>query len=869
MAAPQVLPQTLLTQQQQQQQLLQLLRRDLNRLSDSNRVTRLQGARSILRVYEEEAAKRAAETDRAATSGDNQKSLQKDHTPQACPFSGVFLSSVYAPISVLCADEASESCRATALDLVQLVVKHFLSRREVILICMGSKDTGDNTYPWGGDCNSCPVGAAFFRGRAGAADGSYLSSSSAGHSEAVKSLVLVIAERLKDASGEVEKSEELRLINMQLLQYLLLQAANRYWNVSLAAWLDLNEQSDGLKMVQMLRRLVQEMSPRVLLRRKVLPNLLQLLLLLMGDADQEVAREAEEALLSLAPRCVSLSRKREQRREWRREKARSQSQKLSSEEDELTNDDTGSSDDLLEENEDDGPHKTSRIPLSPCEADDETSELYKSTGYCREAPTELAGLYLKELMADLLPRLTSWSADERLASLRALAALMPMSGFRLLHQLPHLLMQLYETCAIGEGRPPGNRQDEQHQWSPLLLLVQHAILREIKGENEASNDCNSTNVSEPWHRGGLQELGACSSLCNSLEAVELALQCAGQLLHAARELCQVEAKSLFAAALLQQIDTRSHQDIAREAVACVCECTGEGPLKLYLAFLDDLIARELHGDFAREESASPPSPMMQARPSLPMLWSSNDPRRLLLLRALHGAQEAADAEEVSSAANCLRMRDLVKVALLCVSQIIPTLSPSSIPPVPTPHQQTEEGHENPSNGDVNEMGTFGQLTPANERKAEFDAVSKETNENEVQAKPLIAALSLLSPLLVSCMDDDWNADVRSLSVGVVRQLFLDLHGAGEEHAALEQLAAATATPLQQRLDDARDDIRLAAAVALQAMLKQRPLIINRSAATEICKSLCICLDDRSELLAAAAEAALLAGPDDLYLYQAA
>lgn len=39
----------------------------------------------------------------------------------------------------------------------------------------------------------------------------------------------------------------------------------------------------------------------------------------------------------------------------------------------------------------------------------------------------------------------------------------------------------------------------------------------------------------------------------------------------------------------------------------------------------------------------------------------------------------------------------------------------------------------------------------------------------------MAAVSLLSPLLVSCMDDDWNADVRSVAVGVVRQLFLDLH----------------------------------------------------------------------------------------------
>lgn len=50
-------------------------------------------------------------------------------------------------------------------------------------------------------------------------------------------------------------------------------------------------------MIQMLKRLVQEMSPRVLLRQKVLPHLLQLFLLLMGDIDQQVAREADKALL--------------------------------------------------------------------------------------------------------------------------------------------------------------------------------------------------------------------------------------------------------------------------------------------------------------------------------------------------------------------------------------------------------------------------------------------------------------------------------------------------------------------------------------------------------------------------------------------
>lgn len=84
-----------------------------------------------------------------------------------------------------------------------------------------------------------------------------------------------------------------------------------------------------------------------------------------------------------------------------------------------------------------------------------------------------------------------------------------------------------------------------------------------------------------------------------------------------------------------------------------------------------------------------------------------------------------------------------------------------------------------------------------------------------------------------------------------------------QHEALRQLAAATADPLQQRLDDARDDIRLAAALALEALLLHRPLLLHRAAATQVCKQLSVCLDDRSERLATAAAAALLAGAEML------
>lgn len=54
---------------------------------------------------------------------------------------------------------------------------------------------------------------------------------------------------------------------------------------------------DRLRVVQMLKRLLQEMSPRVLLRPKVQPQLLQLLLLLLGDTDSELAEEAKNALM--------------------------------------------------------------------------------------------------------------------------------------------------------------------------------------------------------------------------------------------------------------------------------------------------------------------------------------------------------------------------------------------------------------------------------------------------------------------------------------------------------------------------------------------------------------------------------------------
>lgn len=72
--------------------------------------------------------------------------------------------------------------------------------------------------------------------------------------------------------------------------------------------------------------------------------------------------------------------------------------------------------------------------------------------------------------------------------------------------------------------------------------------------------------------------------------------------------------------------------------------------------------------------------------------------------------------------------------------------------------------------------------------------------------------------------------------------------------------------LQQRLDDARDDIRLEAVGAVGELLRHRPLLLHRAAATAVCKQLAVCLDDRSEALASAAAKALLAGGDVLKQY---
>lgn len=82
-----------------------------------------------------------------------------------------------------------------------------------------------------------------------------------------------------------------------------------------------------------------------------------------------------------------------------------------------------------------------------------------------------------------------------------------------------------------------------------------------------------------------------------------------------------------------------------------------------------------------------------------------------------------------------------------------------------------------------------------------------------------------------------------------------------QREALESLASATCDPLLQRLDDARDGVRLAAAAAVQALLSQRPLLISSSRVESALKQLCLCVDDKNPALADAAAAAVLAASD--------
>lgn len=114
------------------------------------------------------------------------------------------------------------------------------------------------------------------------------------------------------------------------------------------------------------------------------------------------------------------------------------------------------------------------------------------------------------------------------------------------------------------------------------------------------------------------------------------------------------------------------------------------------------------------------------------------------------------------------------MALLCVSQIIPTLVDQD-PLVMAPLGKERRAGEVATNRDSSILEKPPQ--PANGSVAEEHLAVElvaTSQHKENQDSSVTAALALLSPLLISCMDDDWNADVRALAVTVLRQLFLDL-----------------------------------------------------------------------------------------------
>lgn len=96
-------------------------------------------------------------------------------------------------------------------------------------------------------------------------------------------------------------------------------------------------------------------------------------------------------------------------------------------------------------------------------------------------------------------------------------------------------------------------------------------------------------------------------------------------------------------------------------MARVCECTGKRPLALYLEFLDEFARNEMESDSAECKCGDSATAIADSGNDLQTPWTASDPRRLLLLRALHGAQEAADAEQASFSSICFKVERLVKV----------------------------------------------------------------------------------------------------------------------------------------------------------------------------------------------------------------
>lgn len=222
MAAPEVLLLQPSESDQNAQQLVQQLRRNLNRLSDINRATRLHGVEAILALYTAEASRRVRKA-RTGTEGlpDHYKATGSRHKAR-CAFSEVFLCSVYNPVLALCVDEASESCRDAALQLMHLLVSDFLSFQDVVALCSGNTKS-DNEFTVERCCKEdSHAGLCYNQDSHGGLEDKTKSNL---NSEAAKSIIITLCGRLKSAPGVGETSEELRGSLLKLLQRLLSQYA--------------------------------------------------------------------------------------------------------------------------------------------------------------------------------------------------------------------------------------------------------------------------------------------------------------------------------------------------------------------------------------------------------------------------------------------------------------------------------------------------------------------------------------------------------------------------------------------------------------------------------------------------------------------
>lgn len=116
-----------------------------------------------------------------------------------------------------------------------------------------------------------------------------------------------------------------------------------------------------------------------------------------------------------------------------------------------------------------------------------------------------------------------------------------------------------------------------------------------------------------------------------------------------------------------------------------------------------------------------------------------------------------------------------QVALLCVSQIIPVLAAKEREGVyPFQEEQQKAAAEQKQLNGSSPHATKEQQSWTNDGRQLLEETASAPDGDKQKFESVSAALTVLSPLLISCMDDDWNADVRLLTIKVVWQLFEDL-----------------------------------------------------------------------------------------------